>query len=52
MIYMGELKGVKKPIFKWYRGLVIRQSCHSHLASNYYYHDLVLNTLSVALTGT
>jgi hypothetical protein len=51
MIYMGEINGVGKPVNKWYRGLVVRQSCHSHLASDYLYRDLYMNTLSVALTA-
>jgi hypothetical protein len=51
MIYMGQLPGVGKPVNKWYRGLVVRQWCHSHLASNYLRYDLNLNTLSVALTA-
>jgi hypothetical protein len=51
MIYMGEIAGVGKPITKWYRGIVVRQSCHSHLASEYLQRDLYMNTLSVALTA-
>jgi len=51
MIYMGQLSGVGKPINKWYRGLVVRQWCHNHIASNYLGYDLKLNTLSVALTA-
>jgi hypothetical protein len=51
VIYMGQLSGVGKPVNKWYRGLVVRQWCHSHLASNYLRYDLNLNTFSVALTA-
>jgi hypothetical protein len=51
MIYMGQLAGGNKPINKWYRGLVVRQCCHSHLASTYIKNDLYMNTLSVALTA-
>ena len=51
MIMVGQIKGVGKPIKKWYRGLVIRQCCHSHLASKYLYQDMCMNTFSVALTA-
>jgi hypothetical protein len=51
MIHMGEIIGVGKPITKWYRGIIVRQSCHSHLASDYLHRDLYMNALTVALTA-
>lgn len=51
MIQIGNIQGVSKPLFKWYRGLVIRQRCHSHLASDFLYKDTMLNTITVGLTA-
>mmetsp|Transcript_62126 Transcript_62126/g.69558 ORF Transcript_62126/g.69558 Transcript_62126/m.69558 type:complete len:185 (-) Transcript_62126:32-586(-) len=41
----------KKPIKQWYRSLVIRQSCHSHMAEDMINKDMYLNTLSVGITA-
>lgn len=51
MIAVDGIVGVSKPIKKWYRGLIIRQSCHSHLASYYLKMERYLSTMSVALTA-
>ena len=51
MIQIGNIQGVSKPLIKWYRSLVIRQRCHSHLASEYLYKDTMLNTITVGLTA-
>mmetsp|Transcript_10951 Transcript_10951/g.23273 ORF Transcript_10951/g.23273 Transcript_10951/m.23273 type:complete len:277 (+) Transcript_10951:120-950(+) len=51
MIAVDGIVGISKPIKKWYRGLIIRQSCHSHLASYYIKMERYLSTISVALTA-
>jgi len=51
MITMGPIVGVSKPIKKWYRGLIVRQSCHNRLASDFLARDTHLSTLSVVLTA-
>jgi len=48
---MGPIVGVSKPIKKWYRGLIVRQSCHNRLASDFLARDTHLSTLSVVLTA-
>ncbi len=41
----------KRPIKSWARGIIIRQACHSKLATSYTQMDNRLNTLSVTLTA-
>jgi len=43
--------GTCKPLKVWYRNLVIRQACHSHMADSYISKDTYFNTISVAVTA-
>ena len=52
MANFEEVQGeIVKPLKIWYRSLVIRQSCHSHMAEELIAKDMYLNTISVAITA-
>ena len=49
--FQGGQGGTIKPLKTWYRSLVIRQSCHSHMAEDMIAKDMYFNTISVAITA-
>ena len=47
----SDLGTSSKPLKVWYRSMVIRQSCHSHLADKYISKDMYFNTASITITA-